>query len=271
MFHRIIIACLRTVDDLIRELGKDRFDRIHSGERFGQLNCPRFDGRKIETHMKVRRTASAFQIVDLHGMRGIGLKYFPVEDLIQIVLNFRIRGVRVPSAVVAFEKRSQRSYGTVYRDNTGAVVDRTRDGTVDAAEIDDQLSVYKQPEVIIAGELIDNIVSPVIFSVQSLCKGSRNLHSEAVIRRIVGIRFLNQIQLLILARICFRQVLRGNARCILIYGEYARGDIVIREEKTVSVGLAGTAVAAELLIDHKVMSIRIKMREILYAVVFKIS
>ena len=53
---------------------------------------------------------------------------------------------------------------------------------MDTAEVKDQFAVHIQPHVVVAGELEDNVVSPVVETIRRLDKGCFHLHTEMVLR-----------------------------------------------------------------------------------------
>ena len=64
---------------------------------------------------------------------------------------------------------------------TCSEVYRTRHGRVYTAEIKNQLPINIKPEVIVTGEFKDNIMSPGIQAVCSLCKAGLHFHSKEIV------------------------------------------------------------------------------------------
>ena len=85
-------------------------------------------------------------------------------------------------------------------------VHRTAQGAVNTAQIQNQFTVDIKPEVIVAGKFKDNVVSPFVHTIRSLCKYGGKFHAEI----IISIPVRNRVQRLALTRIRVRKLFSSN-------------------------------------------------------------
>ena len=123
-----------------------------------------------------------------------------------------------PLNKVIVEKISEGCRYSVDPHISGAEVDTSRNGAVDSAQVDDQLAVHIEPEVIVSGELEDDVMAPVVQSVRGLGEAGLGLHGKIVIRLYTVV--INRIQILIFPRITVREqpLVRGLVKGIDILG-----------------------------------------------------
>ena len=92
----------------------------------------------------------------------------------------------------------------VYIDLACPEVNTAGNGAVNAAQVDDQLTVHVEPEIIVSGKFKDNVVSPLVQSVRGLGKGCAQFHSEIGICLCAVI--FDRIELLVLSGIEVRKL-----------------------------------------------------------------
>ena len=100
----------------------------------------------------------------------------------------------------------------VYDHIAGSVVDGAGQSVMDTAEVDDQFAVHIEPEIIVAGEFVDNVMSPVIQAVRGLGEGGFDLHAEVV----VGIA--DKVQMLVFSWIGLGKRSAAGSRQVLRAG-----------------------------------------------------
>ena len=149
---------------------------------------------------------------------------------------------------------------------TGTEVDRSGHRTVDTAEVNDQLAVHVQPEIVVTGELIDDIVPPVVKTIRRLDKSGFQFHGKIVIR------IFDQIQLLVLARVAVRQ--RMSLRVVQVLAVDRRKDTRLDAVVRVELAMlerrsAAPVIGTQFLVDIEVASV--KVREVLRTVELEIT
>ena len=253
------VCCL--VPDLIGELGHDRLALIHAGERLAQLHRAVFDRGEIEAHVQVGGARAAFHVEDLHGMgRVVAEDPVALVILLEGFLQFRLGEVPCKNLI-------QGRMHAVDIDVAGTVVDRARRRAVDAAQVDDQLAVHIEPEVVVAGEFVDDVVAPCVQAARRLGKGGLDLYGK------VAVDISDQIELFVLSRITVRQF--AERRVIQIFpvdrGEDARLQIVEGEELSVlqRVLVAAGVIGAQFVVYDEIRAS--ERRKILGAVKFIIA
>ena len=119
---------------------------------------------------------------------------------------------------VVVEKISEGCRYSVDPHISGAEVDAARNGTVDSAQVDHQLTVHIEPEVIVSGELEDDVMAPVVQSVRGLGEAGLGLHGKIVIRLYTVV--INRVQILIFPWITVRKqpLIRGLVKGINVLG-----------------------------------------------------
>ena len=136
---------------------------------------------------------------------------------------------------------------------------------MDAAKVDNQLTVHVQPEVVVAREFIDDVVAPVVLAVGGLGEGGFHFHAQVIVL------ILDEIQLLVLSGI--RLGKNGTAsRCQILGaggGEKTGLQIVIGEELSVLIVHAAVVHGADLFVYQEVVSL--EAGKILGAVVLIVS
>ena len=199
--------------------------------------------------MQVRSACAAFHIEDTHGMVCVFFENGPVafEVFGKMIVNIRVLlcrrrcpiRVTFSFAIILLKDRAKRCLNTVHHDLTRGIVDASWQGTVDTSKIDDQFSVHIEPEVIVTGKFVDDIMSPGVQSARRLSKRSLDLHREVDVHRLAIT--LKRVQLFTLTGIAvgkFRIVCRvRNYRGVQVIfidtGVHSRLNIVVREELTV--------------------------------------
>ena len=88
-----------------------------------------------------------------------------------------------------FKNSPEISLCTVYNHFPRTVVYASGKRAVNAAEIYDQLSVYKKPEIIVSRKAVYYIMPPGIEPVRGLYKACRYLHPEVIIRVFYEMEF----------------------------------------------------------------------------------
>ena len=127
---------------------------------------------------------------------------------------------------------------------------------MNTTQIQHQFAVNVEPEVIVAGKLEDDVVSPVIHAIRRLSEYGGKLHAVV----IVGIILRNRIQWLSLARVCVRKLIASNIAkisdyiAIRIMGVSGFGaDIIIGHELAMNSGITcSISNRAKLIVDGKV-------------------
>ena len=148
----------------------------------------------------------------------------------------------------------------------GTEVDRSGHRTVDTAEVNDQLAVHVQPEIVVTGELIDDIVPPVVKTIRRLDKPGFQFHGKIVIR------IFDQIQLLVLARVAVRQ--RMSLRVVQVLAVDRRKDTRLDAVVRVELAMlerrsAAPVIGTQFLVDIEVASV--KVRKVLRTVELEIT
>ena len=120
---------------------------------------------------------------------------------------------------------------------------------MDAAEVDHKLAVHVEPKVVVACELIHNIVTPTVLSVRGLDELCFNLHAEEVIGT------LDQEQPFMFPGVFVGKLVQNRVvKVFRIDGRHVRRrDVVVGEELTVPKrGLTAVVHCAEALIDPEI-------------------
>ena len=226
------VISLSPVPDLIRKFRQYAFRSIDSGELFAQFYRARLDRGQIEPHMQIRCAGAALHVKDAHGVCGIRLENILsaavlLEYPVDIGLCFRL--CMSAFCVIVIKDIPERHPFSVNRDFAGAEVDAAGQRTVDTAQIDDQFAVYIEPEIVVSGELVDDIMSPGIQSVGRL--GERRFDRRTEI--IIG--GLHEIHLLILSGIGIRQFIHERITQVFPIhgGENTCLQIIVRHELSV--------------------------------------
>ena len=172
--------------------------------------------RDIEAHMQVRSVSAALHIEHLHSVGGIILEDVAVEVFGQILVDLFIGGSGILTLVIIVEDLSQSGMHHIFTVNAGSVsikvnvagteVDCTHLGGVNAAEVKNQLTVNIQPEVVVTGELEDDIVSPCVQTGRRLYERRLHLHTEVVVCFSAGVLSLDEMKLFVFSGIGLRQL-----------------------------------------------------------------
>ena len=264
------------VVDLERELHAGVILLVRPGDFLAKQNLTWRHRSEIETHAEVRRAGASLHVEDTDRVGGVVFKNvadltvycFGGENSVEVCRHLRIIELKVIlSSVVLSEQFVQSRIGSVNYDFAGTVVDRSCQRFVDAAQIDDQLSVNIQPEIVVANELKDNIVTPGVISVRRHHEVSFDLHAEVMI-----VRLIESVQRLVFARIVVRQRMCKDIRQILgIRTVCDTGfERVVRHKLPVLSGFSAAADRAEFMIYYKVAVIQ-KMRKVLRTVKLIVS
>ena len=192
VFNGLIPDLIRVLDQLVRSI-------VRAFELFGQFYRAGLYGSQVETHPQVGRARAALHVEHLHLMRGVivehmdrfAVHYFGHEELV----NFG--NVQPARRVILPEDFIERSRGAVADHFTRPEVHRAANGAVDTAQIQHKLAVDVEPEVVVAGKLEDDVVSPVVHAVRRLGKHGGKFHAKIVISLILR----DRIQRLALARV----------------------------------------------------------------------
>ena len=162
--------------------------------------------------MKVGGTAATLHVEDLHLVCGIVLEYLAELSRLFVVIKMLLQILdqslviitlnRIAFLVVLPEDVQKRRVLVIHNHVPGGEVDRPRQGTVNASQIDHQLIVHVQPEVIVTGELKDDVMTPVIKATRRLRKPGFQFHAEIEVC-FGGI--IDKIQVLVLPWIAIRQ------------------------------------------------------------------
>ena len=249
-------SCL--IPDLIRIL--DQFVRcmINTFELFGQFYCAGLYRSQVKTHFQVGCARTTLHVEHLHFMCGViteNMDSFPIhnfshKELVDFIF------IQPACTVITFEDFIKRCLGAVAIYFACPEVDRTANGAVNATQIQHQFAVNIEPEVIVAGELEDDVVSPVIYAIRCLSEYGGKLHAVV----IVGIILWNRVQWLSLARVGIREFLSFN---IVLVSDYITlgimgvtddfVDIVIGHELTMCPGRSCIGSdCTDLIVDSKV-------------------
>ena len=171
-----------------------------------QLYGTFFDGSQVELHVQVGSTCAALHVKDAHGVWGVVFENpLPCIVLFKFAVDICQRlAVRMTAAfIVVIEQIIETGCRAIVMNNACPEVHIAAHSAVDAAKVDDKLPVHIEPEVIVAGELEDNVVAPGIQSAGRLDKAGLQLHPEVIIR----VSF-DKVQLLMFARIRIAQLRR---------------------------------------------------------------
>ena len=264
----VIVLCL--VIDLIREL----YDRVVRALRAGQLlaqdHGPGLDCRQVKAHVEVGRARASLHIEHLHCVVRVVLEDVLAalvcrKDLIQFLCDLALRE---PSRlVIALENIIERGISPAALHDPGPEVDRTGHGGMHAAQVEHQLAVHIEPEVVVAGELEDDVVSPLVQSARCLRELGFHLHAEEVI----GFVLPDQVELLPFPGVCVRKCVLQDVRLVCHSRISACHEIVVRHELAVRSGGTGRcADRRELVIDRKVPAV-LQSRKVRRTVVFEVS
>ena len=192
VFNGLIPDLIRVLDQLVRSI-------VRAFELFGQLYGTGLNGSQVKAHPQVGRARAALHVEHLHLMRGViiehmdrfAVHYFGHEELI----NFG--NVQPARRVILPEDFIERSRGAVADHFTRPEVHRAANGAVDTAQIQHKLAVDVEPEVVVAGKLEDDVVSPVVHAVRRLGKHGGKFHAKIVISLFLR----DRVQRLALARV----------------------------------------------------------------------
>ncbi len=162
--------------------------------------------------MEVGGACAPLQVKDLHGVGRIILENILAVGI--LCKNAFHIGLGLPvcmaaALVVVVKEVAQGRAFSVDHDLAGPVVDRAGQGVVDAAQVDDQLAVHIEPEIVVSGELIDDVVAPVVQAVRCLGEGGIDLHAQVIIRRR---RILDVVELLVFPGVGVRQIAAQGGR-----------------------------------------------------------
>ena len=207
------------IEYLERILEKVRVERIRAltAYSFGDDNVSGRNRRNVEAHMQVGGVSAALHIEHLHLVSGIILKdVFALGKILgQIFVNLLLRRVVMLFPVVFGENLTESGMchfsvnaGSVFIkvNVTGTEVDGTHLGRVNTAEIKNQLIINIQPEVIVTGELKDDVMSPSIQSGRRLYERRLHFHTEVVVCFSAGVFRLNEMKLFVFSGIGLRQL-----------------------------------------------------------------
>ena len=182
--------------------------------------------------MQIGCTCASLHVKDFHFVVGVILKdillhtVFVISEIpVKISLNLRIGCVGILCTVRFFKQCFQvRSFysriivsvSAAQQDFACLEVDRAAQGIVDTAQVDHKDIINVQPEIIIACELKNHIVSPGILTADRLCEACFQLHTEEIIGisvfSIQRILFVgNGVQWFTAPRVI---VWKRNAKCI---------------------------------------------------------
>ena len=225
--------------------------------------------------MEVGRARASLHIEHLHRMLGVvpesidlpAVDSLLLEEFIQLSVDLLLRHAAIQ--IVPPEGFVKRGVPSVTgADFAGSEVDGAGHGGVDAAQVQHQFAIHIQPEVIVAGELEDDIVTPGVQSVCRLCEAGAHLHAEMIIHLAPG---TDVVQLLTLARIRIREFFSQHIVLVRERAVFSRCQIVIGHKLAViACWPVVISDGAELVIDCEA-AVRVQMRKVLCAVVFKIS
>ena len=187
---RVLLVSVKIVD-LERELGAGVILLVGAADGFAQQKLAVHGGGQVEAHVQVRGAGAAFHVIHLHGMGGVILENAGAggEDRIQVRLHGGVAGLKaVAFAVVLFKQGAQRRrrgaavcfFRIGDHDLAGTEVDLADQCGVDAAQVQHKLAVHVQPEVVVARELKDDVVSPGVQAVLALDEACLHLHAEVV-------------------------------------------------------------------------------------------
>ena len=137
--------------------------------------------------MQIGCAGTSFHVENSHGMSGVILENILTFFILikQFTDFFGYLSFCQPArAIILFKYPLQCFFLAVYFYLTGTEVDISCQSRVDSAKINYKLAVNIKPEIIITGELKNDIVSPCIESADRLYKRCLEFHSVVVIRCI---------------------------------------------------------------------------------------
>ena len=171
---------------------------------------------------------------------------------------------------IAFEQLPQGRRSPVHIHLTGAEVHAARHRAVDTAQVDHQFAVHVKPEIIVPGELEDDVMPPGIQTAGGLGETGFKLHGEITVHFIISVCY--GVQCLVLSRVAVIQ-LAGKIIQVLSVdrGENAREQIIVREELAVLQRrfIASGIVGAQLFVNLEVFAIQ--TRKVLCAVIHEVA
>ena len=136
---------------------------------------------------------------------------------------------------------------------------------MDATKVEHELAIYIEPEVVIARELKDDVVTPVVLAIGRLGKVGLHLHAKEVVCFVLW----NQIELFTLARIGVGELvgqhvrLIGNQVASTVTGIETSNKVVVRHKLAVSPRFAGYSTnSSQLVIDGKGSILHIEVRKV---------
>ena len=154
---------------------------------FVQNYLPWFNRREIKPHMEIRRACAALHIENLHGMGGVIFKHILsvfvlFKNTVEVIVYLLGRRTPITFLVILLKNFIKRCRIAVYIDLTRPVVDRTRQSTVDTAQVNHQFAVHIEPKIVITGKFVNDVVPPGIQSAGRLNESCLDFHTEIVVR-----------------------------------------------------------------------------------------
>ena len=191
------------VPDLERE---GRTDRIGSADFLFQLDFSVHIRCQIKAHMQIGSTGAAFHVEHLHRMSGVVLedRSAILEETVQIFVHLCVRSTGMLFQISFFIQRPQGRLLSVDIHVPRTEVDAAITGRMNTAQIQNQLPVNIQPEVIVSGELEDQVVPPGIQPAGTLHEVGIHFHTEVMVDiriQLLGGIVRDGIQLFSVARI----------------------------------------------------------------------